>query len=105
MQKLDVAKKENQVETDDIVTGAKTKRLMKGDLTPYEQKKEREKMLKFYMSAVKFLQNIFPFDNMVLAAASCLHPDNRKDRITIKQIDYLAKKFKHVIAEKDVSHH
>ena len=40
---------------------------------------------------------------MVLAAASCLHPDNRKDKITIKQIDYLAKKFKHVIAEKEVS--
>ena len=36
LQKLDVGKKENQLEIDDIVIGAKTKRLMKRDLTPYE---------------------------------------------------------------------
>ena len=76
---------------------------MRNALTPFEQKMEREKMLQFYISAVKFLQKKLPFDNMLLAAASCLHPNKKKDKIGIKQLEYLAKKFGHVIAEKDVS--
>ena len=77
LQKLDVSKPSNQLEIEKIEVGAKTKRLLK-DLTPYDQRKEKEKMLKFYVTSVKFLQKKLPFDNMIIAAADCLHPDRRK---------------------------
>ena len=46
LQKVDVKKKENQLKLEDIEVGAKSKRLL-GKLSPFDQKKEREKMLKF----------------------------------------------------------
>ena len=96
LQKLDVKKKENQLENIEV------DRLLKA-LSPFEQKKEKEKMLEFYITCVKYLQKKLPFDNTVLAAATCLHPHNRKNKVTLKQIELLAKKFTHVIQETEVS--
>ena len=76
LQKVDVAKKENQL-GDKLETGAKTERLLK-NLSPIEQKKEREAMLKSYERSVAYLQKKLPLDNAILAKAACLHPDNRK---------------------------
>ena len=72
--------------------GAKTEPLLK-NLSPFEQKKEREAMLKFYEKSAAYLQKKFPLDNAVLAKAACLHPDNRKKEFTIRQIEYLQRYF------------
>ena len=101
--KLDIGKKETHLELENIEIGSKTKRLMKNTLTAFEVKSERQKILQFYLSTVKFLQKKLSFDNMVIAAAACLHPDQRKNQITVRNIEYLAKRFDHVIAEKEVS--
>ena len=76
LQKVDVTKKENQL-GDKLEIGAKTGRLLK-NLSPIEQKKEREAMLKSYERSVAYLQKKLPLDNAILAKAACLHPDNRK---------------------------
>ena len=101
--KLDVEKKETHMELEKIEVGAKTKRLMKNTLTPFEERSERQKILQFYFSTVKFLLKKLPFGNMVIAAAACLHPDQRKNQVTVRHIEYLAKKFDHIVAEKEVS--
>ena len=102
LQKVDVKKKENQLKLEDIEVGAKAKLLL-GKLSPFDQKKEREKMLKFFVSCASFLQRKLPLDNMILTAAACLHPDSRKMQKTVNQIEYLAKKFPHVIEKTSIS--
>ena len=82
--------------------GAKTERLLK-NLSPFEQKKEREAMLKFYEKSAAYLQKKLPLDNAVLAKTACLHPDNINKEFTIRQIEYLAKVFPQVIDEEKVS--
>ena len=101
LQEVDVTKKENQL-GDKLETGAKTERLLK-NLSPFEQKKDWEIMLKFYKKSVVYLQRKLPLDNTVLAKAACLHPDNRKNKFIICQIEYLVKVFPQVIVEKKVS--
>ena len=95
-------KRKNQLKLEDIEVGAKAKRLL-GKLSPFDQKKEREKMLKFFVSSVSFLQRKLPLDNMILIAAACLHPDSPKMQKTVNQIEYLAKKFPHVVEETSIS--
>ena len=102
LQKLDVSKVTNHLDIEKMEVGAKAKRLLK-EMTPYDRKKEKEKMLNFYVTSVKFLQKKLPFDNMILAAATCLHPDNRNHSKSIDQISFLATTFRHVIAENQVS--
>ena len=53
-------------------------RLLK-NLIPFEQKKEREAILKFYEKSVAYLQKKLPLENAVLAKAACLHTDNMPD--------------------------
>ena len=101
LQKVDVKKKENHLKLEDIEVGAKAKRLL-GKLSPFDQKKEREKMLKFFVSCASFLQRKLPLDNMILIAAACLHPDSWKMQKTANQIEYLAKKFLHVVEETSI---
>ena len=40
---------------------------------------------------------------MILIAAACLHPDSQKMQKTVNQIEYLAKKFPHVVEETSIS--
>ena len=54
LRKVDVTKKENHL-GDKLETGAKTERLLK-NLSPFEQKKDWEIMLKFYKKSVAYLQ-------------------------------------------------
>ena len=79
LQKVDVTKKENQL-GDKLEIGVKTERLLK-NLSSFEQKKQREAMLKFYEKSVAYLQKKLPLDNAVLAKAACLHPDIRKKNL------------------------
>ena len=53
LQKADVTKKENQL-SDKLEIGAKTERHLK-NLSLFEQKKERQAMLKFYERSVAYL--------------------------------------------------
>ena len=101
LQKVDVTKKENKL-GDKLEIGAKTKHLLK-NLSPFEQKKEWEVMLKLYEKTVAYFQKHLPLDNAVLAKAACLHPDKRKKEFTICHIEYLAKVFPQVIDEEKVS--
>ena len=101
LQKVDVSKKENKL-GDKLEIGAKTEHLLKS-LSPFEQKKEWELMLKFYEKTVAYFQKHLPPDNAVLAKAACCHPDNRKKEFTICHIEYLAKVFPQVIDEEKVS--
>ena len=101
LQKVDVTNKENQL-GDMLEIGAKIEHLLK-NLSPFEQKKEREAMLKFYEKSAAYLQKKLPLDNAVLAKTACLHPDNIKKEFTIRQIEYLAKVFPQVIDEEKVS--
>ena len=81
----------------------KTKELQKEKKPERERKKERKKMVKFFESCATFLQKKLPLDNMILVAASSLHPDSRKMPKTVKQVEYLAKTFPHVIEEVNIS--
>ena len=87
---------------DKLEIGVKTERPLK-NLSPFEQKKEREAMLNFFEKSVAYLQKTLPLDSAVLAKAACLHPDNRKKEFTMCQIEYLAKVFPQVIDEEKVS--
>ena len=102
LQILDVKRQQNQLKLNDIDIGAKATRLLQ-ELSPFDQKKVREDMLKFFVSCATFLQRKLPLDNMILVAASCLHPDSRKMQKTVRQIEYLAKMFPHVIEEASIS--
>ena len=67
-------------------------------------KRKKEKTCwTFKPISVSFLQKKVPLDNMVLASASCLHPKNRKSKNTVKQAEFLAKQFPHVIDETRIS--
>ena len=101
LQKVDVKKKENQLKLEDIEVDAKAKRLL-GKLSPFDQKKEIEKMLKFFVYCASFLQRKLPLDNMILIPAACLHPGLWKMQKTIDQTEYLAKKFPHVVEETSI---
>lgn len=39
----------------------------------------------------------------LLTSAGCLHPDNRKNQYTLKNIEYLNKCFPHVVQKSEVS--
>ena len=56
LQKVDVTKKENQL-NDKLEIGAKTECLLK-NLSPFGQKKEREAMLKFYEKLVAYFKKV-----------------------------------------------
>ena len=85
LKKVDVTKKENQV-SDKLEIGAKTECLLK-NLNPFEQKKEREAMLKFYKKSVAYLQKKLPLDSALLAKTACLHPDNRKNNLLYARLN------------------
>ena len=85
LKKVDVTKKENQV-SDKLEIAAKTECLLK-NLNPFEQKMEREAMLKFYKKSVAYLQKTLPFDSALLAKAACLHPDNRKNNLLYARLN------------------
>ena len=86
LQKVDVKKKENQLKLKDIEVGAKAKRLL-GKLSPFDQKKEREKMLKFFVSCASFLQTKLPLDNMILIVEDAEnHQPNQPNRVPGKEV-------------------
>ena len=90
MLQLDVAKKKDiHFLLEKIEVGAKTERLLK-NLSPFDQKKEKEKMLQFYAETTKQLQRRLTMDNLVLFNAVCLHPGARPHGSSIYNIERLA---------------
>ena len=85
-----------------MVIGAKTERLLK-KLSPFDQKRERDLMNKFFITIISYLQKMFPLGDNVLIAASALNPLKRKSNITSKSIKVLAKAFSHIVSEEEVS--
>ena len=100
--KLDVKNKDIHLPLENIEIGAKTDRLLKG-LSPYDKKKEREKMLQFYVATVKQLQRRLPLEDALLFNASYLHPGARIQANSLKMIERLAKLVTHVVSETEVS--
>ena len=99
--KIGVKKKENQLADENIVVGEKSERLLK-KLSPYEEKREGAKMEEFFIAVICYFQKKLPLGDKLLLSAGCLHPDNRKNEYTVKNIEYLAKSFPHV-QESEVS--
>ena len=58
---------------DKMEVGSKTSRILNKP-SPYDQKREKEKMLSFYIATTKQLQRCLPLHNALLLSASCLHP-------------------------------
>ena len=100
--KIDMKKKENQLADESIVVGAKSERLLK-KLSPYVEKTEQAIMKKFSLLLFATSKKKLPLGDEMLLSAGCLHPDNRKNEYTVKNIEYLAKCFLHVVQESEVS--
>ena len=100
--KLDVGKKEIYCPLEEIEIGAKTTRLLK-QLSPFDQKKEKEKMLEFYIASTKQLQRRLPLENSLISNGGCLHPGARTQKNSLVMIERLAKMMPHVVAETEVS--
>ena len=92
MLNLDVKNKDIHLPLEKIETGVKTDSLLKL-LSPYDQKKEKEKTLQFYIATVKQLQRRLPLEDAPLFNAVCLHPGARTQANSLKMIEQLAKLF------------
>ena len=100
--KLDVGKKEIYLPLEEIEIDAKTTRLLK-QLSPFDQKQEKEKMLEFYIASTKQLQRRLPLENSFISNGGCLHPGARTQKNSLVMIERLAKMMPHVVAETEVS--
>ena len=68
-------------------------------LSPFDQIKEKEKMLDFYIMATKQLQRRLPIYSSILLNASCLHPMVRSKPYTRDMVERLANVWQHVVNE------
>ena len=100
--KLDVSDKNILLPLEEIEIGAKTSRLLK-ELSPFDQKAEKEKMLKSYIASTKQLQRRLPLENTFIFNAGCLNPGSRTQKNSLVMIERLAKLLPHVVAETEVS--
>ena len=99
--KMDPKKEEFHLPLEKIEVGAKTERLLQ-KLSPFEQKKEREKMPKFYIASTKQMQRRLPLQDPLVFNAACLHPGCRTQAISLNHIEKLAKMVPHIIQETEV---
>ena len=87
----------------DVIKGLNGLALQKLDVKkkyyPLMSRREKKKRCYIYHMCSFFTKCLLN----VLAAATCLRPENRKKNITVKQIELLAKKFSHIIQETEVS--
>ena len=61
------------------------------------QQQFRKECLLFYVIAVKYLQNLLPFDFTLIRQAQYLHPEKRSDVNATSGISNLALKFNYVL--------
>ena len=90
------------MELKDIEVGEETEMLLK-ELSSLEAKKERKKMLNFYITAAQHLQEKLPLDSQNLKDLVALHPQSRQPKFALKAITGLARQLLHVIKGDEIA--